>query len=103
MKLNAALVQENNHGISMVDAWSGQISDYYGTPLVPPPSGSSLSPRAAILSPGSSTAVAARGESETLLTLSPGSARMYHLGNILYINYDLVLLNAFPVLLPTHG
>ena len=25
MKLNAALVQENNHGISMVDAWSGPI------------------------------------------------------------------------------
>ena len=27
MKLNAALVQENNHGISMVDAWSGLILD----------------------------------------------------------------------------
>ena len=25
MKLNAALIQENNHGISMVDAWSGPI------------------------------------------------------------------------------
>ena len=27
MKLNAALVQENNHGISMLDAWSGQLLD----------------------------------------------------------------------------
>ncbi len=33
MKLNAALIQENNHGISMVDAWSGPISDFRLNPL----------------------------------------------------------------------
>ena len=39
MKLNAALVQENNHGISMVDAWSGPIIrlpfEYTGRSILP--------------------------------------------------------------------